>query len=50
MCNISCALDGTDRRLPGLIKGVPFIEVEGGPHNIGRTFPEEVDRALLDFI
>ena len=43
-------IDATGRRLPGLIEGVRFIEVEGGPHNIGWTFPEEVNRALLDFI
>jgi non-heme chloroperoxidase len=26
------------------------VEVEGGPHNIGWTFPEETNQALLDFL
>ncbi len=28
----------------------PTIEVAGGPHNIGWTHPEEVNKALLDFL
>jgi non-heme chloroperoxidase len=43
-------IDATSRRLPGLIKDLTFIEVPDGPHNIGWTFPEEVNRALLDFL
>ncbi len=43
-------IDSTGRRLPALIKGVTFTEIEGGPHNIGWTHPEEVNRALLDFL
>jgi hypothetical protein len=27
-----------------------LVAVEGGPHNIGWTFPEEVNRALLEFV
>ena len=27
-----------------------IVAVEGGPHNIGWTHPEEVNRALLEFI
>jgi hypothetical protein len=27
-----------------------LVRVEGGPHNIGWTHPEEVNRALLDFL
>jgi non-heme chloroperoxidase len=42
--------DSTGRRLPSLIKDVRFIEIEGGPHNIGWTHYEEVNRALLDFL
>lgn len=26
------------------------VSVEGGPHNIGWTFPDEVNTALLDFL
>ncbi|HEY3713958.1 MAG TPA: alpha/beta hydrolase [Jatrophihabitantaceae bacterium] len=43
-------IDATARRLPGLIKDLTFVEVAGGPHNIGWTFPDEVNRALLDFL
>lgn len=43
-------IDSTGRRLPDLIKDVRFIEVAGGPHNIGWTHPEEVNKALLDFL
>jgi non-heme chloroperoxidase len=43
-------IDSTGRRLPDLIKNVRFIEVAGGPHNIGWTHPEEVNKALLDFL
>jgi non-heme chloroperoxidase len=40
----------TADRLPGLIADMRLVRVEGGPHNIGWTHPEEVNRALLDFI
>ncbi|HSZ29406.1 MAG TPA: alpha/beta hydrolase [Pseudonocardiaceae bacterium] len=43
-------IDSTGRRLPDLIKDVRLIEVAGGPHNIGWTHPEEVNKALLDFL
>ena len=43
-------IDSTGRRLPDLIKDVRFIEVAGGPHNIGWTHAEEVNKALLDFL
>ena len=29
----------TAARLPGLIKDLKFVTVEGGPHNMGWTFP-----------
>jgi non-heme chloroperoxidase len=40
----------TAARLPALIADCTLVSVEGGPHNIGWTFPEEVNTALLDFI
>jgi non-heme chloroperoxidase len=40
----------TAARLPGLIKNLKFVTVEGGPHNIAWTHSEEVNRALLDFL
>jgi non-heme chloroperoxidase len=40
----------TADRLPELIEDVRLIRVEGGPHNIGWTHPEEVDKALLEFL
>ncbi len=43
-------IDATGRRLPALIEGVKYTEIEGGPHNIGWTHPDEVNRALLDFL
>jgi non-heme chloroperoxidase len=56
------ALHGTaDRVLPfaattgrlrdeGLIDDLTVVEVADGPHNIGWTYPEEVNAALLDFL
>ncbi len=43
-------IDATGRRLPDLVKDIRFIEVEGGPHNIGWTHPDEVNGALMDFL
>jgi non-heme chloroperoxidase len=40
----------TAARLPGLIKDLEFITVEGGPHNIAWTHPDEVNSALLAFL
>jgi non-heme chloroperoxidase len=42
--------DATAKHMPGTVDDLHFIEIEGGPHNIGWTFPEEVNRALLDFV
>ncbi|PWI12835.1 alpha/beta hydrolase [Streptomyces sp. Act143] len=42
--------EATAERLPGLIKDLTFVTVEGGPHNIAWTHPEEVNQALLDFL
>jgi non-heme chloroperoxidase len=33
-----------------LIADLTFVAVENGPHNIGWTYPEEVNTALLDFL
>jgi non-heme chloroperoxidase len=43
-------IDATGRRIPGIVKGVEYIEIEGGPHNVGWTHPDEVNEALLKFI
>jgi non-heme chloroperoxidase len=40
----------TADRLPGLIADMRLVRVEGGPHNIGWTHPDEVNRALLEFL
>jgi non-heme chloroperoxidase len=42
--------EATAKRLPGLIKDLTFVTVEGGPHNIAWTHPEVVNPALLDFL
>jgi non-heme chloroperoxidase len=42
--------ESTSARLPALIADCTLIPVEGGPHNIGWTYPEEVNAALLDFL
>jgi non-heme chloroperoxidase len=42
--------EATAKRLPGLIKDLTFVTVEGGPHNIAWTHPEIVNKALLDFL
>jgi len=40
----------TAARLPALIADCTLVPVEGGPHNIGWTFPEVVNEALLTFL
>jgi non-heme chloroperoxidase len=42
--------EATAARLPDLIDDVKLVAVEGGPHNIAWTHPEDVNDALLDFI
>ena len=42
--------DSTAKRLPGLIADLKLVTVEGGPHNIGWTHPEQVNPALLEFL
>jgi pimeloyl-ACP methyl ester carboxylesterase len=43
-------LDKTGSRLPGLIKDVRLVVVEGGPHAIPWTHADQVNTALLDFL
>jgi non-heme chloroperoxidase len=43
-------LDKTGQRLPGLIKDVALVVVEGGPHAIAWTHAGQVNTALLDFL
>ena len=40
----------TAARLPGLIRNVRLVPVEGGPHNIAWTHPDAVNSALLEFL
>jgi non-heme chloroperoxidase len=40
----------TAERLPGMVAGLQLVRVEGGPHNIGWTYPDQVNKALLDFL
>ncbi|MFE3254696.1 alpha/beta fold hydrolase [Nocardia sp. NPDC059091] len=40
----------TAARLPGLVKDLTVVTVQGGPHNIAWTHPEVVNPALLDFL
>jgi non-heme chloroperoxidase len=40
----------TAARLPGLIKDLTVVTVEGGPHNVAWIHPEVVNPALLDFL
>jgi non-heme chloroperoxidase len=43
-------LDKTGRRLPGLIKDVQLVVVEGGPHAIPWTNADQVNTALPGFL
>jgi pimeloyl-ACP methyl ester carboxylesterase len=43
-------LDKTGQRLPGLIKDVQLVVIEGGPHAIAWTHASQVNTALLDFL
>jgi non-heme chloroperoxidase len=40
----------TAARLPKLIDDVRLVSIEGGPHNVGWTHPDEVNKALMDFL
>ena len=37
-------------RIPEIVKDVEFIDIEGGPHNVGWTQRDEVNEALLKFM
>jgi non-heme chloroperoxidase len=43
-------ISATAERLPALIDDVRLVTIEGGPHNIAWTHPEEVNPALLEFL
>ena len=43
-------LDKTGLRLPGLIKDMDRVVIEGGPHAIPWTHARQVNTALLDFL
>jgi non-heme chloroperoxidase len=40
----------TGKRLPGLIKDMELVTIEGGPHAIAWTHVLQVNRALLQFV
>jgi non-heme chloroperoxidase len=42
--------EATAARLPELLDDVTLVPVEGGPHNIAWTHPDEVNEPLLEFI
>jgi non-heme chloroperoxidase len=42
--------EATAQRLPKLVNDLKLVPVEGGPHNIGWTHPEELNSALLEFL
>ena len=42
--------ESTSARLPALVADCTLVPVEGGPHNIGWTYPEEVNASLLNFL
>ena len=42
--------EATAKRLPDLVANLKLIPVEGGPHNIGWTHSDEVNKALLEFL
>jgi non-heme chloroperoxidase len=42
--------ESTAKRLPALVTDLKLVSIEGGPHNVGWTHPEEVNKALLEFL
>jgi non-heme chloroperoxidase len=42
--------EATAQRMPALVQDLKLVPVEGGPHNIGWTYPDEVNGALLEFL
>ena len=43
-------IDKTGQQLPGLIKDVQLVVINGGPHAIAWTHAEQVNSALLQFM
>jgi non-heme chloroperoxidase len=43
-------IGNTGNRLPGLIEGLRYVVIEGGPHAIAWTHAEQVNAALLEFL
>ena len=43
-------LSAAGKRMPGFVKGSKLVVVEGGPHGIGWTHAEAVNRELLKFL
>jgi non-heme chloroperoxidase len=41
--------EATAQRLPALVDDLRLVPVDGGPHNIAWTHPDEVNEALLSF-
>ena len=48
--DIEIYYEATAKRLPGLVKDLRLVPVEGGPHNICWTHPDEVNTALMEFL
>jgi pimeloyl-ACP methyl ester carboxylesterase len=42
--------EATGNRLPGLVKDITHVVIEGGPHAIAWTHADQVNRALLAFL
>ena len=43
-------IEVTGERLPKLIEGSEYVVIKDGPHAIGWTHAEKLNRAMLDFI
>lgn len=43
-------IEASARRVPQFAPSAQVVEIEGGPHNICWTFPDEVNAALLRFL
>jgi non-heme chloroperoxidase len=42
--------EATAKRLPALVADITLVPVEGGPHGIGWTHPDELNSAMLEFL
>jgi non-heme chloroperoxidase len=43
-------INNTGNRLPGMIEGLRYVVIEGGPHAIAWTHAEQVNAELLEFL